>query len=187
MVKILQITFSNGFSLKKITVCLSVCLSVFLSLCLCVTFTPFYPSALRAGRVLTSRSGRVGGCQTFGTHISVTAWWIFSIWSSVQLSRPVVHWNENVVILMKFSSLAALEVVIWATSGAASVENFVKMTTFSFQCCALSWSFAPPGWRGIVVTVRAGGQPGGRLPNLRNPYLCNRLMDFLHSKFCGIV
>ena len=41
----------------------------------------------------------------------------------------------------------------------------------------------PPGWRGIVVTVRAGG----RLPNLRNPYLCNLLMDFLHSKFCGIV
>ena len=73
MANILQITFSNGFSLKKITLCLSVCLSVFLSLCLCVTFTPFYPSALRAGRVLTSRSRRVGGCQTFGTHISVTA------------------------------------------------------------------------------------------------------------------
>ena len=34
---------------------------------------------------------------------------------------------------------------------------------------------------------RAGGRPGGRLPNLRNPYLCNRLMDFLDSKFCGIV
>ena len=34
---------------------------------------------------------------------------------------------------------------------------------------------------------RSGGRPGGRLPNLRNPYLCNRLMDFLHSKFCGIV
>ena len=29
--------------------------------------------------------------------------------------------------------------------------------------------------------------PGGRLPNLRNPYFCNRLMDFLRSKFCGIV
>ena len=41
---------------------------------------------------------------------------------------------------------------------------------------------SPPGWRGIV-TVR----PGGRLPNLRNSYLCNRLMDFLHSKYCGIV
>ena len=46
---------------------------------------------------------------------------------------------------------------------------------------------SPPGWRGIVVTVRAGGLPGGRLPNLWNPYLCNCLTDFLHSKFCGIV
>ena len=34
---------------------------------------------------------------------------------------------------------------------------------------------------------RAAGRPGGRLPNLRNPYLCNRLTDFLHSKFWGIV
>ena len=41
----------------------------------------FYPSALRAGGVLSSRSGRAagraagraGGCQTCGTHISVTA------------------------------------------------------------------------------------------------------------------
>ena len=34
---------------------------------------PFYPSALRAGGVLSSRSGRAGGCQTCGTHISLTA------------------------------------------------------------------------------------------------------------------
>ena len=33
----------------------------------------------------------------------------------------------------------------------------------------------------------AGGRSGGRLPHLRNPYLCNRLMDFLRSKFYGIV
>ena len=32
-----------------------------------------------------------------------------------------------------------------------------------------------------------GGRPDGRLPDLRNLYLCNRLMDYLHSKFCGIV
>ena len=32
-----------------------------------------------------------------------------------------------------------------------------------------------------------GGRAGGRLPDLRNPYLCNRLMDFLRSKFYGIV
>ena len=43
------------------------------------------------------------------------------------------HWNRNVVVLMKFSSLAALEVVKMTTSSAASDENFVKMTTFSFQ------------------------------------------------------
>ena len=49
---------------------------------------------------------------------------------------------------------------------------------------------SPSGWRGIV-TVRAGGwvagRAVGRLPNLQNPYLSNRLTDFLHSKFCGIV
>ena len=31
-----------------------------------------------------------GGCQTCRTHISVTAWWIFSIRNSVELSRSVV-------------------------------------------------------------------------------------------------
>ena len=45
-----------------------------------------------------------------------------------------IHWNENVVILMKSSSLAALKVVILTTIGAASDEDFIKMTTFSFQC-----------------------------------------------------
>ena len=43
-------------------------------------------------------------------------------------------WTGYVFILMKFSSLAALEVVKMTTSSAASGENFVKMTTFSFQC-----------------------------------------------------
>ena len=63
----------------------------------------FYPSALRAGGVLSSRSGRAGGraggCQTCGNHISVTAWWIFSIRSSVELSRPVgVHCHGHMPI-----------------------------------------------------------------------------------------
>ena len=57
----------------------------------CQVLTAFYPSALRAGGVLSSWSGRrAGGCQTCRTHISLTAWWIFSIRSSVELSRPVV-------------------------------------------------------------------------------------------------
>ena len=55
----------------------------------------FYPSALRAGGVLSARSGRAGGwpggqLPDCGTHISVTAWRIFSVPRSVELSRPVV-------------------------------------------------------------------------------------------------
>ena len=53
-----------------------------------------------------------------------------------------VHWNGNVFILMKFSSLAALKVVKLTTSSAASDENFIKMTTFSFQCICVT----QPGW-----------------------------------------
>ena len=51
-------------------------------------------------------------------------------WHSLRL----LHWNKNVVILTKFSSLAALEVVILTTSSAASDEHFIKMKTFPFQC-----------------------------------------------------
>ena len=47
------------------------------------------------------------------------------------------HWNGKVFILMKCSSLAALEVVKMTTSSAASDENFVKMTTFWFQWITL--------------------------------------------------
>ena len=49
-----------------------------------------------------------------------------------------LHWNGNVVILTKFSSVAALEVVILTTFSAASDENFIKMKTFPFQCLLLS-------------------------------------------------
>ena len=45
-----------------------------------------------------------------------------------------IHWNGNVAILLKFLSLAALEVVILTNSSAASEENLIKMTTFTFQC-----------------------------------------------------
>ena len=49
------------------------------------------------------------------------------------LNLFICHWNKNVVILTKFSSLAALEVVILTTSSAASDEHFIKMKTFPFQ------------------------------------------------------
>ena len=50
----------------------------------------FYPSIVITVRAGGWASGQAGGCQTCGTHISVTAWWIFSVRSSVELSRPVV-------------------------------------------------------------------------------------------------
>ena len=49
----------------------------------------------------------------------------------------IIHWNENVFILMKSSSLAAPKVVKMTTFGAASDETFIKMMTFSFQCMLL--------------------------------------------------
>ena len=63
-------------------------------------------------------------------------WWIIN----ESLSQNIQHWNENVVILTKFSSLAALEVVILTTSNAANDENFIKMTTFLFQWIGLPQS-----------------------------------------------
>ena len=78
---------------------------------------PFYPSALRAGGVLSSRSGRAGGCQTCGTHISVTAWWIFSIRSSVELSRSVgVHCYGHMPICP-----------IWACPWAKNLSNLPQI------------------------------------------------------------
>ena len=48
------------------------------------------PGGRAGGRPGGRAGGRAGGCQTCGTHISVTAWWIFSVRSSTELSRPVV-------------------------------------------------------------------------------------------------
>ena len=56
----------------------------------------------------------------------------------------ILHWNGNVFILMKISSLAAPKVVKMTTSRAASDENLVKMTTFSFQCVIeIFWHLGP--------------------------------------------
>ena len=83
--------------------------------------THFYPSALRAGGVLSSRSGwaggLAGGCQTRGTHISVTAWRIFSIRSFVELSRPlVVHCHGHLPICP-----------IWACPWAKNLSNLPQI------------------------------------------------------------
>ena len=45
----------------------------------------------------------------------------------------ILHWKGDDFILVKFSSLAALEVVRMTTSSATSGENFIKIKTFPFQ------------------------------------------------------
>ena len=48
-------------------------------------------------------------------------------WTDTETSQ--IHWDGNMVILMKFSSLAAPQVVILTTFSAAYDENFIKMMT----------------------------------------------------------
>ena len=87
---------------------LSICLSVRLS----HLFTP-QPSGLEG----YCRHGWAGGCQTCGTHISVTAWRIFSIRSSVELSRPlVVHCHGHLPICP-----------IWACPWAKNLSNLAQI------------------------------------------------------------
>ena len=86
-------------------ICICICIWSNFKPCICIWSTVFgvfdkfvfkynTPPGWR-GIVVTVRAGgravgRAGGCQTCGTHISVTAWWIFSVRSSMELSRPVV-------------------------------------------------------------------------------------------------
>ena len=84
-------------------------------------FLPLSPSGWR-GIVVTVRAGgwaggRAGGCQTCGTHISVTTWQIFSIRSSVELSGPVVvHCHGHLPICP-----------IWACPWAKNLSNLPQI------------------------------------------------------------
>ena len=74
-------------------------------------------------------------------NIDMTPAWHFCVWSMSNRWRPEClcylgishrHWNGN-VLLMKFSSLAAPEVVNMTTSSAARDEHIVKMITSPLQ------------------------------------------------------
>ena len=64
-----------------------------------------------------------------------TSWNILRYWKEYSIYHmPLsIHWNENVVIFMKYSPLAALEVVKMIASIAASDENLIKMMIFRFS------------------------------------------------------
>ena len=131
MANILQITFSNRFSLKKMfwlkfhkrflaaTKQLYEWFSLPACLPACLPVTAFYPfsSGWRGIVITVGAGGQAGGCQICGTHISVTAWWIFSIRSSVELSRPVVvHCHGHLPICP-----------IWACPWAKNLSNLSQI------------------------------------------------------------
>ena len=80
-------------------------------------FLPLSPPGWRGIVVTVRAGGRAGGCQTCGTHISVTAWWIFSVRSSMELSRPVVvHYHAHLPICP-----------IWACPWAKNLSNLPQI------------------------------------------------------------
>ena len=75
------------------------------------------PGGRAGGRADWRAGGWAGGCQTCGTHISVTAWWIFSVQSSMELSRPVVvHCHAHMPICP-----------IWACPWAKNLSNLPQI------------------------------------------------------------
>ena len=80
-------------------------------------FLPLSPPGWRGIVVTVRAGGRAGGCQTCGTHISVAAWWIFSVRSSMELSRPlVVHCHAHLPICP-----------IWASPWAKNLSNLPQI------------------------------------------------------------
>ena len=79
---------------------------------------------------------------------------------------------------------------IWTNDGLGwwRIYSWLGLNELIFPNRCIDMTFLPPQPSGLEGYCRhvPGGRSGGQLPNLRNPYLCNRLMDFLHSKFCGI-
>ena len=79
-----------------------------------VSFLPLSPPGWRGIVVTVRAGGRLPDC---GTHISVTAWRIFSIWSSVGLFMPVVvHCHGHLPISP-----------IWACPWAKNLSNLPQI------------------------------------------------------------
>ena len=104
-------------------------------------------------------------CLNFDyTHMIILTHWGRDKWPpfSIKISLKFVpkgqinniHWNKSVVILTRFSSLAALEVVILTTSGAAGDEHFVEVGTLPFQCSSIGLDngLAPTRRQAIIWT-----------------------------------
>ena len=92
-------------------------------------------------------NGEAGDLRCLLAHYDVTVMCVDKWWRH--------HGNENVFILMKLSSLTALEVVKMTTTSVASDENFIQMKALLFQwwnrnafliTCPLWGEFTEHGW-----------------------------------------
>ena len=161
----------------------------------CQLFTP-QPFGLE-GYCRHGSGGRVGSCQTCGTHISVTTWLIFSIQSSVELYRPVVVYCHGHLPIWP----------IWACPWAKNSSNLPQIGS---RLCRMHisetagwiypiWNFMDLSWPVVVQRLsylpHMGFAHGPKTcqmrqhlrQTLRNPYLWNYCMDLYHLKFYDIV
>ena len=164
-----------------------------------VFFLPLRSSGWRGIVVTVRAGGRLSNLRN-PYLCTVTAWLIFSIWSSVELSRPVVvHCHGHLPICP-----------IWACPWAKNLSNFPQIGsrlcgTHISETAGLIYpieSFMDLS-RSVVVQRHsylpicpiyglAHGPKTSQIrqhlgQTLRNPYLWNHWMDLSHLKFYGIV
>ena len=152
-------------------------MSVRLSVCPSVSLSHlFSPQPSRLEGYFHGPGSRAGGYQTCGTHISVTAWWIFSIRSSVELCSCALSWS--------FAHGSNLPQIGSKLAESISLKLLDGFTPFKVSwICQASQLFAPLPYMGLPM-----GQKLRHLDKtLRNPYLWNCWMDLYHLKFYGIV
>ena len=90
----------------------------------------FFSSCQRYWKIQSSQVVRPFHTPTsveYGQSIISICRCCFLFIDAVFIAQYYANWTRNVLILTKFSSLTALEVVILTTSSAASDENFISM------------------------------------------------------------
>ena len=151
--------------------------------------------------LLLSRSGwACGRLPNLRNHISVTAWWIFTVQSSVELSRPVVvhchchlpicpiwacPWAKNLSNLAQIGSRLCGTHISETTGWIYPIWSFMDL---SGPVVVQRHSYLPicPIW--ACLWAKNLSNQAALRPHFAEPiYLWNPWMDLYHSKFYGIV
>ena len=133
----------------------------------------------------------------------VKCWsWIEVIYINIQLivnksrSYEYIYINKNVKMINVMSVLTyclCINVINNRDRNKCILEYkdlfILTMTIYCLECskCCKIYKVFTLQASGVGVLSSRSRRAGGRLLDVRNPYFCNCLMDFLCSKFCGIV